>query len=102
MPSTHLNLNYHGIFSTKNRLPIILAPWRDRLHAYLGGTLREMNAVALDVGGVEDHVHLVFSLKATHCLADVMRDVKSISSRWVHDQGLDRNLSGRRNITRSP
>ncbi len=37
----------------------------------------------------EDHVHLVFSLKATHCLAEVMRDVKSISSRWVHDQGLD-------------
>ena len=37
MPSTHTSLHYHLIFSTKERLPIVGAQWRDRLHAYIGG-----------------------------------------------------------------
>jgi putative transposase len=38
---------------------------------------------ALEEPGV--HVHLLVSLKATHCLADVMRELKKASSVWVHD-----------------
>ena len=37
MPSTHLSLNYHLIFSTKNRTQLITDPFREQLHAYLGG-----------------------------------------------------------------
>lgn len=36
------------------------------------------------IGGVADHVHLLIGLRATHCLADVLRDIKSASSEWVH------------------
>jgi len=43
------------------------------------------------VGGVSDHVHLMVGLRATHCLSDVMRELKSVSSRWVHETpGLSR------------
>jgi hypothetical protein len=38
------------------------------------------------VGGVADHVHLLVGLKATHCLADVLRELKKSSSVWVHEQ----------------
>jgi REP element-mobilizing transposase RayT len=40
MPSTYLSLHYHLIFSTKERHRIIADPWRERLHAYLGGAVR--------------------------------------------------------------
>ena len=85
MPSTHLSLHYHLVFSTKDRRPLIVPEWRERLHAYLGGILNGMNAVPQAIGGVADHVHLLVGLKATHCLADVMRDLKRGSSEWVHD-----------------
>ena len=84
MPSTHLSLNYHIVFSTKNREPILAASWRAELHAYLGGILRDLGGVAQEVGGVADHVHFLAALKATHCLADVLRDTKTGSSRWIH------------------
>ena len=85
MPSTHLSLHYHLVFSTKDRRAIIVPEWRERLHAYMGGILNSMGAFPQAIGGVADHVHLLVGLKATHCLADVMRDLKRGSSEWVHD-----------------
>ena len=86
MPSTHLSLHYHLIFSTKDREPIIVAGWRERLHAYLGGVARNVEGVPEAIGGVADHVHLLIGLRATARLADVVRDLKAVSSRWVHDE----------------
>jgi putative transposase len=86
MSSTYLSLHYHLVFGTKNRLPIIDADWRERLHEYLGGTIHGLGGVSQGVGGVADHVHLLVGLKSTHCLADVMRELKKASSVWVHDE----------------
>jgi REP element-mobilizing transposase RayT len=84
MPSTHLSLHAHIVFSTKKRRPFIAPEWRDRLHAYLGGAARHEGAVAKCVGGVADHVHILLELKATHSVADIVRGIKSASSAWVH------------------
>jgi REP element-mobilizing transposase RayT len=85
MPSTHLSLHYHVVFSTKNREPFIDKEWLERLHAYIGGIIRDMNGIPECVGGTADHVHLLIGLKATHRLCDVIRDIKHSSSRWVHE-----------------
>jgi putative transposase len=84
--STYLSLHYHLVFGTKNREPSIGAEWRPRLHEYLGGTITGLDGFPQKVGGVEDHVHLLVGLKATHCLADVLRELKKASSVWVHDE----------------
>lgn len=93
MPSTHLSLHYHIVFGTKDRRSIIHPEWRDRLHAYLGGIVRRLDGVPQAIGGVADHGHLLIGLRATACLADVARDIKAISSRWVHDEIGDRAFS---------
>ena len=36
--------------------------------------------------GTVDHVHLLVGLRATHRLADVLREIKSASSEWVHKE----------------
>ena len=92
MGSTFFSLHYHLIFSTKDRRPFIQADWRPRLHSYLGGAIRSMNGVAEIVGGVEDHVHILASLRPIHCIADVMRDLKKESTNWVKDN-FDRRFS---------
>src|SRR5213595_526242 len=86
MSSTHLSLHYHIIFGTKNHEPIIHSAWGGKLHAYLGGIIRTANGIAESVGGVSDHVHLLIGLRATHRLADLLSELKSVSSGWVHDQ----------------
>lgn len=86
MPSTHLSLHYHIVFSTKDRVRSIRPEWRDKLHAYLGGIVRNIGGVPECIGGVDDHVHLLLGLRAT---ADVVRDIKANSSGWVHEDAGD-------------
>jgi REP element-mobilizing transposase RayT len=86
MPSTHLSLHYHIVFSTKNRIAHIGLAWRSRLHDYLGGCIRTCGGAPDKIGGTEDHVHLLMELRGTHRLSDVMRDIKSASSAWVHQE----------------
>ena len=86
MASTYLSLHYHLVFSTKNRTPWIRADIRARLHDYLGGTVNGLNGYTQIVGGVDDHVHLLVGLKATHSLSDFMRELKKASSIWCHEQ----------------
>ena len=86
MPSTFLSLHFHLVFSTKEREPSIKPEWRTRLHQYLGGSVNGLGAHSEAVGGTADHVHLLAELRATHLLADFMRDLKKGSSKWVHDE----------------
>ncbi len=86
MASTHLSLHYHLVFRTKNREPWLSPTHRQRVHEYIGGILRNKDGVADAVGGTGDHIHIAAGLRATHCLADVMREVKSESSRWIHEE----------------
>ena len=86
MPSTFLSLHYHLVFSTKHREPLIDSAWRSHLHEYLGGTVKGLGARSEIVGGISDHVHLLVELKATHTLADFMRELKKASSVWVHEK----------------
>jgi len=71
-------------FCTKERRAWIKETWQERIYKYLGGILRGLKGVAEEIGGAEDHVHILASLRATHCLADVMREIKASSSGWIH------------------
>jgi REP element-mobilizing transposase RayT len=82
MGSTFHSLYYHIVFSTKDRRPLIGAPWRPRLHEYLGGTVRGLGGVAEAVGGVADHVHLLVSLGTADAPAAFVRELKKASSVW--------------------
>jgi REP element-mobilizing transposase RayT len=85
MPSTHLSLHYHVVFSTKDRHPFIADDWRNRLHEYLGGLIRAADGIPESIGGTMNHVHLLVGLRATHSLASFVQDIKQTSSRWIHE-----------------
>ena len=86
MPSTHINLHYHLVFSTKDRQALIKEEWRKRLHAYLGGIVKNLEGVPLAVGGINNHVHLLVGLKSSHRLDYFVRDLKADSSLFVHQE----------------
>ncbi len=80
MSGSYLSLHYHIVFSTKNREPFIASPERAIFYDYLGGILNGLGAYTQGIGGTSDHVHLLIGLKATHCLAEMMRELKKASS----------------------
>ena len=74
----------HVIFSTKDREPVLADGWRDELFAVLGGTANNLGCQSLTVGGVPDHVHMLFQLGRTIAIADAIGKIKSTSSLWVN------------------
>ena len=85
MAHTYANLLYHIIFSTKNRAPLIDDALAERLFPYIGGAFREMNGMMIDMNGPENHVHILAKLSQNHSIADILRNIRGNSSRWVHD-----------------
>ena len=77
----------HLIFSTKNRGPVLTPEIRAELQPYLAVVLREDDCPPLQVGGVEDHVHLLFGLSRTRTVAQVVENVKTSSSKWIKTKG---------------
>jgi REP element-mobilizing transposase RayT len=85
MAGTYSKLLYHTVFSTKNRQLSISQDIEPRLHEYMGGIVRPMDGVAMRIGGVRDHVHMLVRLGTDKAVAELLRTVKSRSSKWVHD-----------------
>ena len=59
MPQSLVQVYLHVVFSTNDRQPFLREQnVRTELHAYLAGTCKYLGVDSLQVGGVEDHVHL--------------------------------------------
>ena len=85
MSNTYTSLNYHIVFSTKNREPWLREDIRERLWPYLGGIARENGMKALEIGGVADHVHLLLSIPASMALSKAVQLIKGGSSHWMKE-----------------
>jgi putative transposase len=78
----------HLVFSTKGRGRWIADEWRDDLHGYIGGIIHRLGSDLLAAGSVEDHVHLLFALPRTVAISEMVKEIKSGSTRWVHESSL--------------
>ncbi|MEN8694298.1 MAG: IS200/IS605 family transposase [Akkermansiaceae bacterium] len=93
MPQSLAKVLVHLVFSTKNRKPLIAEETEPKLHAYLAGTLDQISCPSLQVGGVNDHVHLFFALGRTITIAKVVEECKTASSKWMKSTGGVSNFS---------
>jgi putative transposase len=87
MPQSLAKNMIHLIYSTKNRTSCLSPEIRADLHGYKAGILKEWESPALLIGGVADHVHVLFCLSKNHALAKVIEEVKKGSSKWLKTQG---------------
>jgi len=87
MPQSLSKVIIHIIFSTKDRVAWLDRDVRPRMHAYVATICRDLNAEALRVGGVADHLHIVTTLPRTLSPAAMVETVKKTSSKWI--KGLD-------------
>ena len=84
MSQSLVQIYVHLVFSTKSRKPFLRdKELRGRLHAYLVGACKGQDCPSLQVGGVEDHVHLLVRLGKTIDVATLIRELKKESSKWI-------------------
>lgn len=86
--STYTQVYYHIVFSTKNRAPVLDEARREELFRYIWGIIKNMNSHLYRMNGLEDHLHILTSLHPTACLADLVKDIKTGSSRWIREHGV--------------
>ena len=85
MSHSYVSLRYHLIFATKDRKPLIPPAMQGPVSRYIAGVLRNRDSALLASGGVEDHLHLLVGLHQEQNIADILRDIKAASSRWIHE-----------------
>ncbi len=76
---------FHCTFSTKERRPLIKPDLQVQLWPYMGGIARNNGMIALAIGGIEVHVHILLSLPSTMAISKAIQLIKGGSSLWIHD-----------------
>ena len=80
---SYVQLLYHVVIRTKSSEPTLSLEHSDELYRYIWGILKNKNSVLYRVNGMEEHVHILFSLHPTIALSDFVRDLKVETSKML-------------------
>lgn len=86
MSQSLANVVIHLVFSTKTRQPTITSEIREELNPYVTGILRNLGCNPIAIGGVEDHMHVLFGLGRTITIAQIVEKLKTSSNKWAHEK----------------
>ena len=84
--SSYTSLYYHIVFGTKLRKPLLVDSLRADVCKYMAGIVTNKDGHLIEIGGIDDHLHLLASCSPKRALAEFIRDVKANSSKWINEQ----------------
>ena len=85
MPNTFSQINIHAIYAVKGSDNLLYPEFKSQLFRYISGILSHTGQFPLAVNGAYDHVHMFFELNPANTISDILRIVKSNSSKWIND-----------------
>jgi len=86
MRRNKLRLYLHLVWATWDRLPMITPAIERRLYRCIETQAKKQGCQVLALNGVADHVHLIVSFPTTITIAQLVKQVKGVSSRFVNDE----------------
>lgn len=87
MAGTFSQIYIHIVFAVKHRSNLIKAEWKGDLYKYIAGIVRNKGHKPIIINGMPDHIHAFIGLKPVMAVADLVRDMKNNSSRFINEQG---------------
>lgn len=90
MANTYSQLYLHLVFAVHGRESLIPRPYNDELQKYITGTLQQKGETLIAINNEPDHMHVLCGHKPARSVADIVRDVKSNSSRFIKEAGMVR------------
>ena len=89
MPQSLSKICLHFIFSVKNREKLIKKSCQKDLHAYIIGIFSNYGSYTEAIYAVSDHIHILCTLPRTISVSDLMSKVKSSSSKFMKQSGIN-------------
>ena len=88
MANTYSQIYIQTVFIVQDRDCLLHEEWRTDFYKYITGIVQKRGNKLIQIGGVEDHVHLFFGMKPAESVAELMKWVKGSSSEWINDNRL--------------
>ena len=86
MANTFTQIHIHVVFAVQNRMSLIHKSWQDRLYKYIISIIQKHGHKVLSIGGMPDHIHILFGFRPTQALSNLMQEVKRDSSEWINKE----------------
>jgi putative transposase len=77
MSHSYLHNPVHVVFSTKERRKLIPKESQNHLWAYLAGVCKKQKIFVHEIGGMEDHLHMLIQIPLTLAFSDAMEEIKT-------------------------
>src|SRR6056297_1651246 len=89
MPQSLSSVYTHIIFSTKHRQNLINEAIEPQLFDYLGGVCKALDCNPVQVGGYQNHVHILCLLSRKTTQMKLLEEIKKRSSKWIKPKGVN-------------
>lgn len=83
-----LDIEQHSVFAVQNRISCIQKSWQERLYLYIIAIIQKHGHKVLSIGGMPDHIHILFGFRPTQALSALIQEVKRDSSEWINKEKL--------------
>ena len=94
MANTYTQIYIQVVFAVTGRLSLIRGEYKEEIHKYITGTIRNDGHKLIAVNGMPDHLHILLGLKPNMALSDLVRDIKSNSSNFINERRLSQGKFG--------
>ncbi|PCJ54686.1 MAG: transposase [Candidatus Hydrogenedentota bacterium] len=83
MPQSLSKIYVHIIFSTARREKILPKELLPELYAYLATVIKNLDCHAVQIGGTEDHIHILCVQSKNISTAKLVEEIKKPTSMWL-------------------
>jgi len=80
-----LAIYVHLVWATWDRLPLITPAIERPLHRVIASEAQKMGCTLLALNSVPDHLHILVRMPSTVAVAELVKQLKGVSSRFVND-----------------
>ena len=87
MANTYTKLYVHIVFSVKGRQSLISKENKEALHQYITRIITNKKQTVIRINSMPDHIHILIGLAPDISVSDLVRDIKSNSSKFINSKG---------------
>ena len=73
----------HAVWSTHKRIPYLEEWLRPNLYNLMMDVVCKFRGIVHEIGGIEDHVHILMEVPRDKALSEVIREVKTSAVHWI-------------------
>jgi REP element-mobilizing transposase RayT len=94
MANTYTQIYIQVVFAVCGRLNLLSKEHKEELHKYITGIVTNQRQKLITINSMPDHAHILIGMKSDIALSDLVRDIKSGSSKFINERKLARGKFG--------